>query len=203
VPVTFTVLVVLADRPRPVGKAVNDQVYGATPPVIATGDVYAPFTFPAAIVVVVTEGGGTRLMVNVADLFGSVIEVAFTVAVLADAMLPGALYVTVLVVDPVNDPRPLVIDQFTPALPGSLVTVAVINCVLPWSRVTGVAGASPTVIAALIVTLRPLAVAVKPNESVTFTLNCKVVAVVGVPLITPVFTLMTKGAIEPLEIAYV
>jgi len=53
--------------------------------------VYAPFKFPAAIVVVVMEGGGTRLNVNVADLLGSVIEVALTVAVLAEATLPGAL----------------------------------------------------------------------------------------------------------------
>jgi len=39
VPVTFTVLLVLLERESPAGKAVKDQVYGATPPVIVTGAV--------------------------------------------------------------------------------------------------------------------------------------------------------------------
>jgi hypothetical protein len=51
--------------------------------------------------------------------------------------------------------------------------------------------------------LRLLAVAVKPSESVAFTLKCKVVADVGVPLIIPVFALRTRGAIDPLASAYV
>ena len=36
-PVTFTVLLVLVERESPWGRAVNDQVYGPTPPFIVTG----------------------------------------------------------------------------------------------------------------------------------------------------------------------
>jgi hypothetical protein len=39
VPVTFTVLLVLLERESPAGKAVNDQVYGPTPPVMLTGEL--------------------------------------------------------------------------------------------------------------------------------------------------------------------
>ena len=103
--------------------------------------------------VVVICGGGTRLTVNVADLVGSVTEVAVNVAVLATPTVPGALYVVEVIVEPVTDPRPVATDQFTPALFGSLFTVAVTNCVLPWSSVTGLTGENPTVIAGLIVML--------------------------------------------------
>ena len=37
VPVTFTVLLVLLESERPAGKAVNDHVYGPTPPFKVTG----------------------------------------------------------------------------------------------------------------------------------------------------------------------
>ena len=37
VPVTFTVLLVLLESERPAGKAVNDHVYGPTPPFRVTG----------------------------------------------------------------------------------------------------------------------------------------------------------------------
>jgi hypothetical protein len=39
VPVIFTVLVVLLERDNPAGKAVNDQVYGPTPPLRETAEV--------------------------------------------------------------------------------------------------------------------------------------------------------------------
>jgi hypothetical protein len=58
---------------------------------MATGELYAPFTFPAAMVVVAICGGGTKLIVNVADFVGSVTEVALNVAVLAAATVAGAL----------------------------------------------------------------------------------------------------------------
>jgi hypothetical protein len=121
------------------------------------------------MVVVVICGGGTKLTVNVADLVGSVTEVALNVAVLAAPTLAGALYVVVVVVEPVSDPRPVTADHVTPALLGSFVTVAVTNCVLPWSSVTGPVGENPTVIAGLIVTLSPVVVAVLPTESVNLT----------------------------------
>jgi hypothetical protein len=40
---------------------------------------------------VVIDGGGTRLIVNVADLVGSVFDVAVTTAVLATVTVVGAL----------------------------------------------------------------------------------------------------------------
>jgi len=39
VPVTLTVFVVLLERDSPAGKAVNDQVYGPTPPLEVTGEL--------------------------------------------------------------------------------------------------------------------------------------------------------------------
>ena len=45
--------------------------------------------------------------------------------------------------------------------------------------------------------------AVSPRESVTFTVNCKVPAVVGVPEITPVDDPRDSGRIEPVATANV
>ena len=107
------------------------------------------------MVVVVIFGGKIRLIVKLADLLGSVFEVAVTTAVLATVTLAGALYVTVVAeLCPVNEPSPLVSAQVTPALLGSLLVVAVINCVTPWSKLSGLAGDSATVMAGLIVMLR-------------------------------------------------
>jgi hypothetical protein len=58
---------------------------------MAAGELYAPFTFPAAIVVVVICGGGTRLTVKVLDFVASVTEFAVKVAVLATVTVAGAL----------------------------------------------------------------------------------------------------------------
>ena len=127
------------------------------------------------------------MIVKILDLVGSVTEVAVKVAELATVTVAGALYVAEVVVWPLKVPRPVTVDQFTPALLGSLLTVAVTNCVLLWSSVTGLAGDRPTVIATLMVMLRFPVVAVKPSESVTLTLNVKGPAVVGGPaLISPV-----------------
>ena len=77
---------------------------------------------------VVICGGGTKLIVNVADLVGSVTDVALKVAVLATVTDAGALYVAEVVVWPVSEPRPVTVDQVTPAVGlGSLFTVAVTN----------------------------------------------------------------------------
>lgn len=58
---------------------------------------------------------------------------------------------------------------------------------MPWSRVTGPVGENVTLIAALMVMLRLAVVAVKPNESVSLTVNVDIPAVVGGPaLINPV-----------------
>ena len=65
-----------------------------------------------------------------ADFVTSVIDVAVNVAVLAKATTAGALYVIVVDVDPLSEPRPVTADHVTPALSGSLLTVAVTNCVL-------------------------------------------------------------------------
>ena len=67
---------------------------------------------------------------GVAVLDESVIEVAVKVAMLAEPMEAGALYVVVVVVDQVSEPNPVTADQVTPALAGSLLTVAVISCVV-------------------------------------------------------------------------
>ena len=84
-------------------------------------------------------------------------------------------------------PRPVTVDQVTPAWLGSLATVAVINCVVPWSIDFGLLGDNVTEIAAVIVIEREPVVAVKPRESVTFTVNVNVLATVGGPaLINPV-----------------
>ena len=104
-------------------------------------------------------------------MVGSVFDVAVNVAVLAALTLEGALYVVEVVVEPLSDPSPVTADQFTPALLGSLLTVAVTSFVSPWSRVTGLLGDNATLIAALIVILRLPVVAVKPSESVTLTVN--------------------------------
>ena len=93
------------------------------------------------------------MTVNVADLVESVTEVAVNVAVPDPLIVDDALYVVEVVVEPVSAPRPDTADQFTPALLGSLVTVAVTNCVLPRSSVAGLRGENPMVIAGLIVIL--------------------------------------------------
>ena len=100
-------------------------------------------------------------------------------------------------VDPESEPPPVTTDQITPALLGSLFTVAVTNCVFPWSRVTGLAGDSPTVIGGLIVMLRLLDETVLPTESVTCTAKCKVPAVAGVPVTMPLLAPIVSGANEP------
>ncbi len=51
--------------------------------------------------------------------------------------------------------------------------------------------------AGLIVMLRLLDVTVLLTESVTFTVNCKVPAVVGVPVTMPLLAPMVRGAREP------
>jgi len=57
--------------------------------------------------------------------------VAVNVALLANATLPGALYVVDVVDEPESEPSPVTADHVTPAEAGSLLTVAVTNCVLP------------------------------------------------------------------------
>lgn len=87
-------------RLKPAGRvpAVILHEYGLTPLVAASVAEYAVPTVPAASEVVVTAGGGTRLMVSVAVLVPSDIDVAVTVAVEAAAMLAGAVYVTAVAV---------------------------------------------------------------------------------------------------------
>jgi len=74
-------------------------------------------------------------------------------------------------VDPLNEPAPVSEDQVTPALLGSLLTVAVMSCVVFWSIEKGCAGDRLMLIGPLIVMLKPLVVAVLPTESVNFTEN--------------------------------
>jgi hypothetical protein len=157
-------------------------------------------TFPPGTVEGEIDGGGTRWTVKLANLVGSVTEVALTVTVLAAAMLAGALYVTVVAVaaDKVPEPVAGITDHVTPAVFGSLVTEAVMDSVPLCSSVTGAAGdVMATTIAALIVMLRGPLVVLKPRESVTFTVKDKVPAAVGVPLMTPVPELIVRGAIAP------
>jgi hypothetical protein len=77
---------------------------------------------------VAINGGGSRETEKLADLVGSVTEDAVNVAMLVTVIVVGALYVIVLDVEPVREPRPVNPDQVTPALFGSLFTVAVTNC---------------------------------------------------------------------------
>ena len=100
-------------------------------------------------------GGVTRLMVYVANFVESVTEVALTVTALAEATTAGAWYVTVVAVLPDKLPAPLEIVQFTPALFGSLVTVAEMDFDPAWSRFVGLGVVGmETTIAGLIVMLR-------------------------------------------------
>ena len=92
----------------------------------------------------------------------------------------------VVEVEPLRDPKPVSPDQETPAVAGSLLTVAVINCVVFWSIEKGCAGARLTLIGGLIVMLSPLVVAVLPTESVSLTLNGYVPATVGGPAVMEV-----------------
>ena len=115
VPCTVTELVVLLLRDNPVGPATIAHEYGPTPPVMLTGALYAPFTFPAAIVVVEICGGVTKLTVKIADFVASVTDVAVKVAIEFDATVAGALYVMVVDVEPLREPRPVTLDQLTPA----------------------------------------------------------------------------------------
>jgi hypothetical protein len=134
----------------------------------------------------VIVGGGSSETEKLADLLGSVIDVAVNVAMLVVEMLAGALYVTVLVVDPLNEPSPVSVDQVTPALLGSLFTVAVINCEVFWSIENGCAGEKVTLMAGLIVMLRPLVVAEFPTESVSLTENGNVPDADGGPAVIEV-----------------
>ena len=144
------------------------------------------------------------MTVKVFDLVGSVTDVAVNVVLLAAVTLAGALYVVVVVVEPLKEPRPVTADHVTPAAGlGSLLTVAVTDCVLVWSSVTGPVGDNDTEIAALIVMLRLPVVAVLLTESVTFTVKVNVPAAVGGPaLIAPVAAPKVKGpGSEPEAIA--
>jgi hypothetical protein len=89
-------------------------------------------------------------------------------------------------VGPLSEPSPVSADQVTPALLGSLFTVAVISCDVFWSIAKGSVGDSVTLIGRLIVILRPLVVAVFPTESVSLTVNGNVPAALGGPAVIDV-----------------
>ena len=76
-----------------------------------------------------------------------------------------------MVIEPLNEPSPVTVDQVTPALLGSLFAVAVISWLVFWSMANGLVGENVTLIAGLIAILRVLVEAVLPTESVSLTLN--------------------------------
>ena len=76
----------------------------------------------------------------------------------------------IVVVEPLKKPA-VGTDQVTPALLGSLFTVAVIICGVFSSIAKGCAGDKEILIGGLIVMLRPVVVAVFPTESVNLTVN--------------------------------
>lgn len=121
---------VLLERESPGGRVVPSQVNGPTPPLTVTGELYATLSVPAGKLGFAITGGGSRETENVADLVGSVTDVAVNEAMLEEVIVTGALYVTVVDVGPLIAPAPVNVDHVTPALPGSLFTVAVINCVV-------------------------------------------------------------------------
>ncbi len=104
---------------------------------------------------------------------------------------------TVVDVCPLSEPSPVSVDQLTPALFGSLLTVAVINCVVFWSIAKGCVGDRVMLIGGLIVMLRPLVVAVLPTESVSFTANGYVPATVGGPAVIDVLVPAAKLRASP------
>ena len=142
-------------------------------------------------------GGGSSETEKLADLVGSVIEVAVNVAMLVEAIVAGALYVIVVVVEAVSDPSPVNADHVTPALAGSLLTVAVTNWVVFWSMAKGCAGARITLIGELMVMLRPLVVALLPTESISLTAKGYVPATVGGPAVIEVLAPVAELKANP------
>ena len=146
---------------------------------------------------VAITGGGSRETEKVADLVGSVTEVAVKVEILGEVTVVGALKVIVVDAGPVSEPSPVTADQVTPALLKSLLTVAVINCVVFWSIAKGSAGDKVTLIGGLIVMLRPVVVAVLPTESVSLTVNGNVPAAVGGPAVIDVLAPAAELRLNP------
>ncbi len=85
--------VVLGANESPVGKApaVIAQETGSNPPVAVTVALYAAFSGAVASVVVVMVGGGTTLMVTVANWFGKSMEVTMILTVVAVVTAFGAV----------------------------------------------------------------------------------------------------------------
>lgn len=110
-------------------------------------DVLADIVMAEGVTEIEMAGGGLTVTVNAADLLGSAIEVAETVAVTLAATLAGASYSTEALVCLLKDPGPVSV-HVTPFPDESLLTIAVIvtdcpclmDCELPPLKLTTITG---------------------------------------------------------------
>ncbi len=208
-------------HPAPLSVHVTPLFNASLLTVAANCFVFVTFTEPVVgdTLTVTTATAAVIVIVVVALFVASAIEVAFSVTVAGDGTAAGALYVTALVVSPLNAPHvaPLhpvpEIDQLTPLLCASFVSVAVKFCEPIPACTLGFSGAIATPMtgaAATVITAAPVLVPSATEVAVNVTVagegtaagavyvTALVVAPVNVPHVAPLHPAPLSAHVTPL-----